>query len=123
MRIEDWENTLNNYIFQHRKRGFKWGEFDCVRFTFGAVEAITGVNYLANLDWSNEQEARALLDEKSLDDRIAEHLESVPPAFAKRGDIGMYEGACGIVIGRNCLFIGETWRMIPITQLDKAFHV
>lgn len=123
MRHIDWENRLNDYINANRDRKFRYGRFDCVTFTMGAVKAITGVDHTEGLDWSNRKEADAILDERPLDERLADKFEEVPRMFAQRGDIGMHDGACGVVVGRFALFIGDQWRAIPLTELEKAYRV
>ena len=122
MRLADWENNLNDYIASVRDRKFRYGRFDCVIFTFGAVKAITGEDKIGGLRWANRKEADAILAEKPLDERLAEIFEECPPAFARRGDVAFYEGACGVVVGRYALFCGDNWKAIPITQLERAFH-
>jgi len=122
MRLPDWENNLNDYIASVRNKKFRYGRFDCVTFTMGAVKAITGEDKTGGLKWSNRKEAEAILEEKPLYDRLCETFEQCPPAFAKRGDVAYYEGACGVVIGRYALFCGDTWKIIPITQLESAFR-
>lgn len=123
MRHIDWEERLNNYVNANRDKKFRYGRFDCVLFTMGAVEAMTGVDHTEGLNWSSKKEALAILDEKPLDERLAEKFEEVPRMFARRGDIAMFEGACGIVLGRYALFAGDSWRAIPLTNLERAFRV
>lgn len=122
MRLPDWENNLNDYIASVRSRKFRYGRFDCVTFAFGAVKAITGEDKTGGLTWANRKEADAILAERSLEDRLAEIFEECPPAFARRGDVAYYEGACGVVVGRYALFCGDTWKVVPITQLERAFR-
>ena len=122
MRLPDWENKLNDYLASVRDRKFRYGRFDCVIFTLGAVKAITGEDKTGGLKWTNRKEADAILAEKPLDERLAETFEECPPAFARRGDVAFYEGACGVVVGRYALFCGDNWKVVPITQLEKAFH-
>lgn len=123
MRHIDWEPKLNKYIAESKDRKFRWGRFDCVIFAMGAVKAITGIDHTEGLNWSNKAEATAILDEKPLDERLAEKFEEVPAMFARRGDIAMYDGACGVVIGRYALFCGDQWRAIPLNELEKAYRV
>lgn len=122
MRLPDWENKLNDYIASVRDRKFRYGRFDCVLFTMGAVKAITGDNKIGDLKWANRKEAEAILAEKPLDERLAEKFEECPPAFARRGDVAFYEGACGVVVGRYAIFIGDQWQAVPITKLERAFR-
>lgn len=122
MRLPDWENKLNDYITASRDRKFRYGRFDCVIFSMGAVKAVTGVDHLADLKWANKAEAQAILDEKPLHLRLADHFEEIPPMFARRGDVAYYDGACGVVIGRYALFCGDDWRAIPLTELERAYR-
>lgn len=61
---------------------------DCVAFAGGAVEAQTGVDPLADLQWSTIEEARALLKaEGGMRAALDRRFRRVPPAMAQRGDI------------------------------------
>jgi hypothetical protein len=121
MRYPDWPDRLNQYIAEHQGKLFRLGVFDCCKFTLGAVEAMTGMDYLP--EYSGPREAVALLEEKPLDERLAEVFKPVHPAMAQQGDIGYFEEACGIVLGRHTLFVGDPWRLIATTQLEAAYRV
>lgn len=121
MRYPDWPDRLNNFIVEHQGQRFRLGVFDCCKFTLGAVEAITGHDYLP--EYHGPREAGALLAEKPLLDRLRETFKEVPVAYAGRGDIGYFEDACGIVLGRHTLFVGDPWRMINTVNLEAAFRV
>lgn len=121
MRLPDWPERLNNYITQQQSKRFRLGVFDCCKFTLGAVEVMTGEDHLP--EYQGARAAVDLLNEKALLDRLAEVFEPVPVAFAKKGDIGYYEGACGVVLGRQTIFVGDPWIMVATVKLEAAFSV
>jgi len=120
-RFADWPERLNDYIVSKQGTHFRYGEYDCCQFTLGAVKAMTGADHLPS--YAGAREAVALVQEKPLDERLAEVFEPVSPAFARRGDIGYFEEACGIVLGRHTIFVGDPWRVIPTLKLESAYRV
>jgi hypothetical protein len=46
-RLPDWETRLAAFLEPLRLRAFAWGKHDCCIFTAGAVEAMTGVDAMA----------------------------------------------------------------------------
>lgn len=129
-RRPDWPRRLNAYVNSVQRRPFRFGKFDCCIFAAGAVKAMTGTDPMREFrgTYKSEREAmQALRDHGS--GSLYHTLRSkfgnpVPGAHGRRGDVAYHEGACGIVLGRFALFIGqEGLAMVPISQLDRAFRV
>lgn len=108
MRCADWEAALSAYLAEHRNAALEWGVLDCGRFAAGAVEAMTGDNLLPKGTYSTELGAAKVLRKAGFD-TLAEYMDSVLPvtplAMARRGDVVMSDGALGICIGAEGLFL------------------
>jgi len=121
MRRNDWPQRLNEYLTACRDKKFQLGKFDCAKFAFGAIKAMTGQD-LIPAKYSTKKEALKLMAEKPMTEWLAEVLEPCHPAKAQRGDIGVYENACGVVIGRYTVFCGNEWQIVPTLKLEAAFR-
>lgn len=108
MRLADWEGRLSAYLADHTSCAVAWGQMDCVRFAAGAVKAMTGTDPLPKLTYKTEAGAwRALkrLGFTSLSQAVDAHLSPTHPAMARRGDVVMCDGALGVCIGGDALFL------------------
>lgn len=129
MRLPDWTNRLNQYVLSVRDREFGYGAFDCCTFAAGAVEAMTGTDPMPEFRgaYKSRQASAAALKahgQGTLRKTLGEKLKEVPPAYGQRGDIGYVDGACGVILGRYALFIGQQgWHQIPLSGLKAAFRV
>ena len=121
MRYPDWPERLNKYILECQGREYELGKFDCAIFVCGAVEAMTGEDKLFP-KYSTAEEAKKFMDQKPMTEWLATQFEPCHPAVARRGDIGVYENACGIVIGKHTILIGDPWSMVKTLDLEAAFR-
>ena len=87
-RLPDWPERLAAYLQTVRQRPFAWGTHDCVRFTAGAVQAVTGRDLLP-AQWADAATAARLLRALGgLRGAVGTVLQPLPaPAFAQRGDV------------------------------------
>ena len=121
IRRDDWPQRLNEYLTACRDKKFQLGKFDCAKFAFGAIKSMTGQD-LIPAKYSTKKEALKLMAEKPMTEWLTEVLEPCHPAKAQRGDIGVYENACGVVIGRYTVFCGNEWQIVPTLKLEAAFR-
>lgn len=111
MRIEGWENVLQEYIEQARSLSFVWGENDCCLWASKFVDSITGTTYAD--DWlgfyDDEEGANALMALRGFNyphDIVNSHLPKIQVSAAKRGDLVMNKDGCiGICDGRKSFFL------------------
>lgn len=94
IRKKDWQERLTAYIRKVELRKFKYGTHDCIIFSAGAFNAVTGLNALQGIPkYKNTKEAVAMLTEykgvfKAVDTALLRHpVESKEPGFAVPGDI------------------------------------
>ena len=130
MRHDNWPSLLNKYLTDNRNNEWKWGTHDCCTFAAGAVEAITGVDYMEEFrgHYSSEDSSNQALTQigvGTLYDTLKKKFgPPVHGAKGKRGDVAFSEGCCGIVIGKAALFIREDgWGLIYMTQIEHVFQV
>lgn len=120
VRFPDWPKRLNAHINSLRGQEFGWGEFDCVLFAAGAVQAITGWDPIAPWrgQWSDEGSAYRMMEEVGRGGRAINGSalyramvytlgSSIRGQRGKRGDIAYFEGNCGVIVGTHALFLTE----------------
>ena len=52
---------IDSYMLECHSRKFKWGVFDCFLFAAGAVQAKTGIDYMADLRGYGDETSAAIL--------------------------------------------------------------
>lgn len=132
-RLPDWESRLAVYMRACRAREFEWGALDCALFIAGAVEAMTGVDPAAAYRGrytTREGAAQALrnIGEGTLAKTIGALFTECPTSHARRGDLVWHDGAIGVCMGEQALFIGaegerEGLVRIPRGQWEGAHRV
>jgi len=123
-RVGDWELALYNYVVSVDGEPFEYGELDCVMFAAGAVDAMTGEDPVANHrnSYKNEIGASKLLHklaDGTVEGLLDLHLPTIPIGFARRGDLALFEGSVGIVMGGFAIFIGELEPEEPPEEPDE----
>lgn len=113
MRPQDWPQLLDGYVARARGLPFAWGANDCVTFTAGWFKLMTGRDVHAPFRGAYDCEAQAL---KLMAANGVRDMESagrylygdpVPsPQRLGRGDVVLGEGALGISLGGNGVFLG-----------------
>lgn len=118
-RRPDWEARLSALIKARREQPFKWGEADCALWGADVVAAQTGADFGEPFrgKYENAEGAALALREwgaGTLTRTFDRHLHRTLPSLAKRGDLVKArkspvspQGAIGVVIGGDALFVGE----------------
>ena len=129
-RFPKWEDRLNAYLTTNAVKEFEWGTHDCCTFAGGAVEAMTGENPMEPFIglYNNQSTAEELISRYcngQLYKGLIKVLGSpIPGVKAQRGDVGFFNGCCGVIIGSYGLFlIDGQLGMIPIRQIRRAFRI
>jgi hypothetical protein len=132
MRKENWPELLIAEIERHRKLPFSWGESNCFYFPMDCAKAITGIDL-----WERERGCTSETDFKrrlvdnglaNLAEAFAQVFQECPPAFARRGDIGVveYQGIlCGVMV-EGVDVVGKTLDgtlRVPRSLLKRAFRI
>ena len=128
----DWPERLNAYILKAQYDPFIIGGHDCCTFISGAIEAMTGVDPMPEFrgkydDWRSGLKALKKVDKSitSLEEILeAKFGPAITGVHALKGDIVMYEGSCGIMLGRMGIFIGENGLVyVRIRHLEGGFRI
>ncbi len=136
MKIEHWERSLFTYLEAAETRPFLWGSFDCCLFAAGAVQAVTGVDVMAQFPqkYSTEEEARIHLEAfggvGGLFDAALIPLgaKRIGTLYAKRGDLLTLQlpGEAGleemgaVCVGRDVMFLTDQgFRTLALTAAPK----
>jgi hypothetical protein len=121
-RLKNWPRLLDDYIQAARERPFSWADNYCAVFASGAVKAITGHDFTADLPTSFESRAaayRALsaLAPGGVSDLATRFLgDPLPsPKYAQRGDIVLAETPDGPGLG---VCIGSTFAAVVRSGLQ-----
>lgn len=135
-RYPDWPVRLNQYILAVHDREFKYGEHDCCLFLAGEVIAITGedpmAEYRGHYDSleSGERLVREIGAGTVLKTLYKKFGRPLPGAMGRKGDIAWYkdddhpDGAVGLVLGRQAMFIGENgYVLIRLSRIKYIFRV
>lgn len=135
VRATGWEERLRRLLESARAKSFEWGVHDCCTFAIADVEALAGGRFIGAFpEWKSEDEARAMLAERSLADRISDVLGPTNYGwkFARRGDIGLIESvrlpgdevALGICVGAYAAVPGVSrLEFVSFTQMTKVWRV
>lgn len=129
MRKKDWPKRLSEYLVSVKDKEFQYGEYDCCIFSAGGIKAVNGEDLMEGIrgTYSSKKESKTVL--KRLEGTLLQFLKKklgkpVNGARGQRGDIGWYNGACGIIIGRQAVFITEDgYGFVAISKLKWAFRV
>ncbi len=57
---QDWSVYFHEFIEANKDKKFKWGQWDCIKFTNSCFKSITGKNLLPN-SWNWKTKKQALL--------------------------------------------------------------
>jgi len=95
----DWSIEFDQFITKNRFKPFKWGSWDCCKFSNACIKAITGEDLIPKeLKWKNEAEAMRSIKEygKTLAKSIAKACKEkgvmqVDKAFMQKGDLVVYK--------------------------------
>jgi hypothetical protein len=130
IKYPDWNIKLNQYFLDVRDNKFQYGKHDCCTFICGAIEVMTGEDimseYRGNYN-SKRSGAKAIKDlgQGTLLKTLIKKLgKSQPGVYGNKGDIAWYNNACGLVLGRESIFISEVgYTLIATVNIDKVFRV
>ena len=123
----NWPNILMAEIRDSYTKKFVWGETDCVKWSFSVVNNLVEDTIEPPVQWSTEDEAKALLAEKSLKVRMIE-LFGEPQVLAKtqRGDFVYFKApgcgeTLGICAGDKAVFISSKGGIVTKNLLDCKY--
>jgi hypothetical protein len=121
---------VNEYIESVKGEGYELGVFDCCTFAAGAVEAMIGVDPMAEFrgTYSTIAEYRQALKTigkgtlyKTL---VSKFGKPVNGCRGVKGDVAWHDRNCGVVLGYYAMFIAERgFVYVPVTKLQRVFQL
>ena len=124
IRREDWPEALHALVDLRAGMPFAWGYQDCCAFAAAAVEAMTGIDPMADLrGYHSRETAEAILAAQGgLEAAVTARLgEPVGTALARRGDVVLVDvarvSALGICLGDFAAAPGPR----GLEWVDRAF--
>lgn len=130
-RVAGWEKQLKIIAEKHINLPSEYGVSDCYLIPDDAVLALTGSRMYPDVVYTTEQgAAKQLLAHgfKTVEDAFAAKFESVHPAQAHRGDIGvtLSDGQiCGGVFTSLGFMTRDATKVVflPVSRVKSAFKV
>ncbi len=129
-RLPDWPVRLNEYIVKAQSEQFDLGTHDCCTFAAGAVEAMTGVDPMADFrgkydGWKSARKALKKIGQGELYDTLKDKFgKPLRGVYAHKGDVVMYEDCCGIYLSRFGMFIGENGiAYVRLRHIEHVFRI
>ncbi len=89
VRHQNWQRRFSEFLSEHKKMPFQWGENDCVLFVGKSVKAITDQDFYSQYHYSNEEEAKKIIEDNGgIKGLISKALGDPHTNYkkAKRGD-------------------------------------
>lgn len=115
MRCSNWPSKLAAFIEGRRFVPFAWSTNDCCTFAADWILILTGVDHAAEYrgTYSSALGAGRILAERGGLEAIAAAAgyTAIPPAFASRGDLVLFDmpdgPTLGVCAGKHSVFAGE----------------
>ena len=125
IRRSDWEQRLADYLASCADAEFVWGRMDCALFAAGAVLAMTDFDPAAAFRGKYRSQAGSvralrLYGACTLPETIATMFEDRPVAFARRGDLALHDGAVGVCVGAEAVFVGQEGDRPGLVRVPRA---
>jgi hypothetical protein len=124
-RRSDWEARLSAYLAERVDTlPFTWGQSDCALYTADAVLEMTGTDIAAPFRGKYSTaagSARALkrYGAGTLKATFDTLLPPKPIGYARRGDVVMHDGAVGICIGADALFVRAEGEGLGLERIPR----
>lgn len=125
-RVSNWETALADYLAPLMATAeLKWGTMDCALFGAGAVLVMTGFDGAAAFRGKYSTATGSVRALKrygagSLEATFDAALPERPIGFARRGDLVMYDGAVGVCIGADALFMPREGDAPGLVRIPRA---
>ena len=129
IRHSTWEESLSNYLASKLHEPFAYGSNDCCMFAAGAVEAMTGIDPMAEFhghyaDLRSSIKALKEIGAGDLEATIDGKFPEVAIGYAQRGDLAFFDGSLGVVGGSFAWFASDDGlERVPRSMWDKTWSV
>ena len=129
---DDWQILFDEFIETNRFKGFKWGSWDCCKFSNSCIKVMTGEDLIPKeLSWKNEKEAMKSIKEYggTLAKSIAKackikEVQEVDQSYMQKGDLVVYKEESELVgITDGCKVITPTDGGLAVKQNVEILSV
>ncbi len=134
-KLIDWEIKFNLFIEKNKNKPFKWGTWDCCKFSNALIKEITGEDLIPKkLKWKDETSAMESIKKygktllKSIDKACkSKKIAVIDKMYVSKGDLVVYKEETelvGICDGMNILSPSEDGIEVKPTELIiKAWRI
>lgn len=131
-RAEGWEARFKRVVEAHRDLPSVYGTSDCFQICNDTVMAVTGDYLFDGLHYHTELGAARILKRlgfANVEEMFASKLETIPPALAQRGDIGVMlndkNEPCGGVFTALGFMVrdAKSIQFVSVANVKTAFKV
>ena len=131
----NWYDDLFIYLEENKDMPFKWGSWDCCRFSNGAIKAMTGKTMIpSEVKWTSKVSALKAISKyggslvKSIDKACKNKgLQEIKPAYITAGDLVVYDGSdinVGICDGMNIVCVTDDgYTILPNEKAIKVWRI
>lgn len=131
----NWNELLFNYFQEVENKPFKWGSWDCCRFSNGAIKAMTGKTMIpSEVKWTSKVSALKAIKKyggnliKSIEKACKNKgLKEINPAYMTAGDLVVYDGTdinVGICDGVNIVCVTDDgFTVLPNEKAIKVWRI
>lgn len=132
MRHVDWVKRLRETVKEYQSAPFEWGVNDCCMFAARCADAITGSEWVADLESHYHDERTAkdyIVSSGGIEAAVTDRLgESVKPALARRGDVCLVETPEGyglaVCLGADAVIPGAKGLIVkPLQEVIMAWRI
>lgn len=96
---ENWEIKFNSFIDKNKNKPFKWGSWDCCKFSNAVIKEITGEDLIPkSLKWNDEASAMKAIKTynktllKSIEKACkAKGVKEINKNYVSKGDLVVYK--------------------------------
>lgn len=124
-KLEGWEKRLNLIIESYLVTPFEWGKSDCLLFVADCINALSGIDIMA--DWretyNTEESAYEMLGDTPIESAFSDLKKITNNVFCQRGDVGILnlddKKYCGIISFDGKTFLlrsGDGLKKFPINN-------
>ena len=135
-KVTDWEIKFNLFIDKNKNKSFKWGSWDCCKFSNALIKEMTQEDLIPKkLKWTDEKTAMKSIKNyggtllKSIKKACqSKRVNQINPAYMTKGDLVVYKeeselvGVCDgfsiLTPTDNCIAVKKDVEILGVWRID-----
>ena len=135
-KVTDWESRFNAFVDKNKNRPFKWGSWDCCKFSNELIKEMTHEDLIPKkLKWTDEKTAMKSIKNyggtllKSIKKACqSKRINQINPAYMTKGDLVVYKeeselvGVCDgfsiLTPTDNCIAVKKNVEILGVWRID-----